>query len=554
MRRLVILLWLFTSSISATVGLAQPSPVNVDSLVGLVRLDSLMSYVEYLTGIKPVYVADTVHLWQKDPVTKEKYTIPIVDTLVTLVNRRALSNDVATYYIERSLQEFGLDSVAVVTHSDSGKVHVRSVLGFEWGSLHPDRIHVICAHYDGVPPAPAADDNASGTAAVMEAARILAGLDPHSTILFALWDAEEGGLVGSRDWASLAADSGLTIASVVNLDMIAWDGDDDHVLEIHTNFQSSFLFNELVRLVDVYGFDLDPVLAYPGVGASDHKSFWEQGYPGILLIEEFFGGDFNPHYHSPSDSLTYFNQDFFHEVAKLVLASTASFAVDGAYEPTVHVSARALLQGPYAGLGRMEISTAFDEARPTAQPYGDPDFSGTPMEIADAAAVESLPDSAIDWLSVSLRSDTSAATEVVGSRRPAILMERGVIADTNGLMLAFPGIAPGPYHLVVRHRNHLSVISSDTLDLTDGAGSWDFTSHATGQKDLGDGYSGLFAADGNLDDRVTAGDFNLWLVETKTGSTGYRLADYDMDGQVTVTDFNLWLPNTKAGAASAVPE
>ena len=48
-------------------------------------------------------------------------------------------------------------------------------------------------------------------------------------------------------------------------------------------------------------------------------------------------------------------------------------------------------------------------------------------------------------------------------------------------------------------------------------------------------------------------DFNVWLVDTKAGETGYLQTDYDMDGQVTVSDFNLWLANTKAGASSKVP-
>ena len=86
------------------------------------------------------------------------------------------------------------------------------------------------------------------------------------------------------------------------------------------------------------------------------------------------------------------------------------------------------------------------------------------------------------------------------------------------------------YCSVVIHRNHISIMSSDTLDLSDGVGSWDFTDSLAAAftlgpaplKDLGDGSFAMYAC--------------------------------DMDGQVTATDFNLWLPNTKAAATSQVPD
>jgi hypothetical protein len=176
--------------------------------------------------------------------------------------------------------------------------------------------------------------------------------------------------------------------------------------------------------------------------------------------------------------------------------------------------------------------------------------------------VPSLPESTVDWVLASLRTDPGSATEVPPSKRAALLLSDGSVVDTNGTTLAFHDVEPGSYYLVLRHRNHLSVMSSDTLDLSDGLGSWDFTTAMTQaytngpdpMKDLGDGNFSMFAADASVDGQITATDFNQWLVDTKAVLTGYQQCDFNLDGQVTATDFNLWLVNTKAVVSSQVPD
>jgi len=71
--------------------------------------------------------------------------------------------------------------------------------------------------------------------------------------------------------------------------------------------------------------------------------------------------------------------------------------------------------------------------------------------------------------------------------------------------------------------------------------------------DMGDGSFAMLAPDANLDGQATADDFNLWLVDTKAGATGYRLTDFNLYGHVTASDFNIWLAATKSGRASQVP-
>ena len=76
-----------------------------------------------------------------------------------------------------------------------------------------------------------ADDNASGCAAILETARILEPYQFDRTIVYAFWDEEEIGLYGSEDYASGASENSIDIKAVVNLDMIAWDEDNDRLYD-----------------------------------------------------------------------------------------------------------------------------------------------------------------------------------------------------------------------------------------------------------------------------------------------------------------------------------
>ncbi len=81
--------------------------------------------------------------------------------------------------------------------------------------MFPDEKYMICAHYDTVADH-CADDNASGTAIVMEAARILHNYEFPYTIVYALWDQEEIGLIGSSYYAQQAASNNDQILGVLN--------------------------------------------------------------------------------------------------------------------------------------------------------------------------------------------------------------------------------------------------------------------------------------------------------------------------------------------------
>jgi hypothetical protein len=175
--------------------------------------------------------------------------------------------------------------------------------------------------------APGADDNASGTAAVIEAARIFSQFSFPWTIVYSLWDEEEQGLIGSNYYASQASINNDSILVVINLDMIAWDSNNDKVAEIHTNNQSASLAikNKMIYVNSTYNIGLTLNVINPGTNASDHSPFWQKGYGAVLLIENYYGNDFNQFYHTTNDLIQYFNQPYYVMLTKLSLGTLAEF-------------------------------------------------------------------------------------------------------------------------------------------------------------------------------------------------------------------------------------
>ena len=282
------------------------SPI-VQQIVDSANQDSLMYFVKELSGNVPTIINGT---------------------LQTIISRNKYQpgNALAETYIKQKLQYYGL-TTSIQSFSSTGK----NVLGVQPGTEFPNQKYIICAHYDDMPTgttAPGADDNASGTSAVLEAARIFSQYTFPFTIVYALWDEEEQGLVGSNYYANQAASSGDSIIGVINMDMIAYDSDNDMTANIHTRSvgTSLELYDKMIEVNLQYGINLNLIEYNPGEEYSDHASFWNAGYGAILLIED--DADFNAYYHSVNDLITHFNEAYYLKSAKLAYATLASFALN----------------------------------------------------------------------------------------------------------------------------------------------------------------------------------------------------------------------------------
>ena len=279
----------------------------IQQIIDAVNSDTLTHFDAQLSGEIPVIVNGTAQT-------------------IFSRNKYQPGNNIAADFIKQTLEGYGITAYDQ-QFSSTG----RNVYGLIPGTEYPNRKFIICAHYDDMPSgtmAPGADDNASGTSAVLEAARVLSQYSLPYTLIFALWDEEEQGLVGSEYYASQAQASGDSILGVVNMDMIAWDSDNDGVCNIHTDDVgiTHEIFDKMVELNLQYSIGLDIVEVYPQQPYSDHASFIDHGYSAVLLIED--DNDFNAYYHTTNDLLVHFNVPYFKKSAQLAIATIASYALD----------------------------------------------------------------------------------------------------------------------------------------------------------------------------------------------------------------------------------
>jgi bacterial leucyl aminopeptidase len=195
--------------------------------------------------------------------------------------------------------------------------------------------------------APGADDDASGIAGVLSAARAILALATagikRREVRFLLFNAEEHGLIGSRAYASEQAQLAAKIVAVFQLDMIGYDVKAGRTFELHAGFtptpavQSRSL--KLAQLIAALISEISPTLPapqlYPGGAGqsdpaenrSDHSSFQLEGYAACLASEDFFAGpgtaapapDPNPNYHLPADNAV--NARYAADIARAIAAA-----------------------------------------------------------------------------------------------------------------------------------------------------------------------------------------------------------------------------------------
>ncbi len=204
------------------------------------------------------------------------------------------------------------------------------------GRTSPEQVVLVTAHYDSYSSnaaiqAPGADDNASGTAVVVELARVLSSRPFDFTIKFVAFSAEEFGLYGSRHYAQSARSAGEKIIGVVNLDMVGYVDVAPEDLDLIVNQKSTWLANTYVASVEAYAPMPTRQVVNASLTYSDHAPFWDQGYSALCGIEDY--NTPNPNYHKPSDTFATLNMEFETSVARAALATVASLAQPVSWPP-----------------------------------------------------------------------------------------------------------------------------------------------------------------------------------------------------------------------------
>jgi len=208
-------------------------------------------------------------------------------------------------------------------------ISTRNVVAEIRGRTDPEDFVIICAHYDSISDeatvrAPGADDNASGVAAVMEAARILAKYPLDFTVRFIAFSAEEWGLYGSRYYSEGARASSDRIIGVINFDMIAYVDNAPEDLDVIVNDASWWMAERTGLIAGAYtGLAVRKIVNSSFV-YSDHSPFWDQGYSAFCGIEDADVN--NPYYHTPGDTVDTLDFDFFEDAAKTALAALSDLA------------------------------------------------------------------------------------------------------------------------------------------------------------------------------------------------------------------------------------
>jgi len=297
----------------------------VEAMIGKVTKQAINDAIADLSGEREITVDG------------EPYTITTRDT------DSGTPIEMATEFIHEQMQALG---ISVSFHEwDSDEYSGRNVIGVLPGAAASPKIVLMVAHLDSTndttdnpeDPAPGADDDGSGCAALLVAAAAMKNARFANTIQFVFTTGEENGLLGSEAYAQKLHDEGKPVAAVVNLDMIAYSTQENPIQNLHTRVasdpigyaQDMVIANLFVDVVNAYGLSgsLMPVILSESNDEGDHYSFWENQFPAIMAIED--DNNFNPNYHCNEDLdlLRYLNLDYATANVKAALGTTAHLAV-----------------------------------------------------------------------------------------------------------------------------------------------------------------------------------------------------------------------------------
>jgi hypothetical protein len=280
-------------------------------------------------GMPDRFIEQIIHSISSDSLL---YHIRMLERFGTRVDGSA-QGDSAAEYIARTMARYGLEVESLPFESPawmfvppdeaSSRFVSRNICGTLRGTGPSNAECIIVGHFDSVRPAPGANDNASGVAAVLEAARICSQYKFAHTIRFLAVGAEEIGLVGSHAYAGDAKAKGRNIIAVVNGDMLGYPivGDVTRVYfstgrKCPELIDSAFVYNRRYHL----NFLIDCQIG--GIGGSDHESFLQAGYPAVDVSEgnafEIWNG-MDPYYHSPFDTSDKISPELLRHCAQLML-------------------------------------------------------------------------------------------------------------------------------------------------------------------------------------------------------------------------------------------
>ncbi len=314
---------------------AAPQALTINHLLSAVDAQRLRAHVENLALLDPAQGSADPANWR------------------TRYARRPETYASTQYIRDQLTSSLGEEGVFVepfaISEEDST---MYNVVGNLYGTDPQAGYYLLCAHYDAIgarsrggwdwrtDPAPGADDNASGVALVLEAARVLAEQSFPWSIRFVAFSGEELGLWGSKAYATQVVERDERILGVLNFDMIGFNNQSQR-LELVTNPASRWLVEQMRQSNRRYGIGLKvDVLEDEFAGLSDHAPFWARGYDAVLGIENYLPtdaetdgvrkGDYriNSQYHTVLDLPDSLNYELIARVTQLAVATLGQYGLE----------------------------------------------------------------------------------------------------------------------------------------------------------------------------------------------------------------------------------
>lgn len=245
----------------------------------------------------------------------------------------------AASYIEQQLSAAGLKPQQIPVELDGITLPV--VWAEITGTSCADRVFVLTGHYDTEPGTPGADDDASGIAAMLETARVLAKAEPSASIVVAGLPFEEEGppYPAARALGQHLQGSGKTIVGMLSAEMLGYalpeptaDDEGDYLMLLGYQGAETLVatFDAAAQAWTTSAKDWSGVEAgtYPPstdfIARSDHAAFYNLGVPAAFATD---GANFRtPHYHQPSDTPDNIVPDFFNGAVRTVVGGSYAMA------------------------------------------------------------------------------------------------------------------------------------------------------------------------------------------------------------------------------------
>ncbi len=296
----------------------------------VMKFEKNKTYVQSSTHSRKQHSLDTEQSSIVKAIMDEVDVVRWYGDVATLTNwnRHISSVDIvsARDWFKSQFESLNPASVTLQKFSVSGRDAWNVVATFN--PTEAGDIYVVGGHYDSISEqtsraAPGAEDNASGSAGVLEMARVFASRKTSATFIFIVFSGEEQGLWGSKAYVrSLPTNVKSRIKAVINMDMIGYSTDDSEDVLLETSRDFKHLTDQFATAAS-----LVPGLRYFTTFnpfGSDHMPFIDNGIPAILTIDNDWGS--YPSYHRTTDTIDKISREMGAAILKMNVAALAVMA------------------------------------------------------------------------------------------------------------------------------------------------------------------------------------------------------------------------------------